>query len=320
MQLRFRQLGVFPSPFEPPAAAAVWACVDETADTWLGALLNASLLEYDARAGEYSLHDLARLFAEKLILQDTKQAMAALEGYAGYYLQQGSAADDEYLKGSEHILPALACFRHLWVHLQTAYERLRTESKTGWPHPASADEWLNTFPGQTIYLLDLYLTPRQRLPLLSEALEAARRINDKQSQGVHLGNMGLAWADLGEARKAIEFYEQRLIIAREIGDRRGEGNALGNMGLAWADLGEARKAIEFYEQQLVIAREIGDRRGEAIGAWNLGLTYEKQGEYARACELMKIRVTYEREIRHSDAELHEQKMKEICARARQAGK
>jgi hypothetical protein len=34
---------------------------------------------------------------------------------------------------------------------------------------------------------------------------------------------------------------------REIGDRRGEGNALGNLGIAYADLGDARKAIDFYE-------------------------------------------------------------------------
>ena len=57
-------------------------------------------------------------------------------------------------------------------------------------------------------------------------------------------------------------YEQALAIAREIGDRRGEGADLGNLGLAYADLGEPRKAIEFYEQALAIAREIGDRRGE----------------------------------------------------------
>ena len=51
------------------------------------------------------------------------------------------------------------------------------------------------------------------------------------------------------------------MIAREIGDRRGEGNALGNLGIAYADLGQVEKAIGYYEQRLVIAREIGDRRG-----------------------------------------------------------
>ncbi len=39
-------------------------------------------------------------------------------------------------------------------------------------------------------------------------------------------------------------------------------NALGNLGIARADLGETRKAIELYEQWLAIAREIGDRHGE----------------------------------------------------------
>ncbi len=41
-----------------------------------------------------------------------------------------------------------------------------------------------------------------------------------------------------EARQAIDFAEQRLEIAREIGDQRGEGAALGNLGSAYAVLGE----------------------------------------------------------------------------------
>ncbi len=36
------------------------------------------------------------------------------------------------------------------------------------------------------------------------------------------------------------------------------------------ELGETRKAIEFYGQALIIAREIGDRRGEGKCSWQLG--------------------------------------------------
>jgi hypothetical protein len=72
-------------------------------------------------------------------------------------------------------------------------------------------------------------------------------------------------------RRPIEFYEQDFAIVREIGNRRGEGGALGNMGSAYADLGETRRAIELYEQDLAIAREIGDRQGEARASWNLVL-------------------------------------------------
>jgi hypothetical protein len=50
------------------------------------------------------------------------------------------------------------------------------------------------------------------------------------------------------------------MIAREIGDRRGEGNALGNLGIAYAGLGETTKATPLLEQALVIARAIKDPR------------------------------------------------------------
>jgi len=91
----------------------------------------------------------------------------------------------------------------------------------------------------------------------------------------------------------------------------GEGAALGNLGSAYYDLGEARKAIEFYEQALVIYREIGDRRGEALGSWNLGLAYEEAEELDKAIEAMQICVDFEREIRHPDAEKHAAKLEEI---------
>jgi tetratricopeptide (TPR) repeat protein len=63
---------------------------------------------------------------------------------------------------------------------------------------------------------------------------------------------------------AIENYRQALTISRKIGDRRGEGNLLGNLGNAYAALGETSKAIDYYDQALKIFREIGDIRGEGI--------------------------------------------------------
>jgi len=65
-------------------------------------------------------------------------------------------------------------------------------------------------------------------------------------------------AMLGETRRAIEFYEQRLVIAQEIGDRRGEGNALWNMSLSLDKLGERAQAITCAEQALMIYEQIED--------------------------------------------------------------
>ena len=48
-----------------------------------------------------------------------------------------------------------------------------------------------------------------------------------------MGNLGNAYADLGETHRAIELLEQYLTEAREIGDRRGQGNALSFLGIAY---------------------------------------------------------------------------------------
>ena len=56
---------------------------------------------------------------------------------------------------------------------------------------------------------------------------------------ISLGNMGLAYSDLGETKKAIEYYEQALKIAREIGDRREKEIILAIWGthtVIWASL------------------------------------------------------------------------------------
>ncbi len=75
-------------------------------------------------------------------------------------------------------------------------------------------------------------------------------------EGVALNNLGIARAELGETRRAIELYEQRLEIAREIDDRRGEGAALGNLGEALAKAGERGQAIARLQETLEIFEEI----------------------------------------------------------------
>ena len=101
-----------------------------------------------------------------------------------------------------------------------------------------------------IWASPMLIWARLRRPsaLMSSRLVIVREIGDRRGEGNALGNLGLAYADLGEVEKAIGSYEQALVITREIGDRRGEGNALGNLGLAYADLGEVEKAIGYYEQ------------------------------------------------------------------------
>ncbi len=87
-----------------------------------------------------------------------------------------------------------------------------------------------TYPDAGVYVLDLRQHSRERIRWLEIALAAARRLKDREGEGDALGNLGIAYANLGETRRAIQFYEQALAHDREIGDRRGEGECAGQPG------------------------------------------------------------------------------------------
>ena len=86
----------------------------------------------------------------------------------------------------------------------------------------------------------------------------------------------------GNPHKAIELYDQARLIAREISDRRCEANALGNLGVAYKNLGDATKSNEFCEQQMLISRELGDRKGEAAALFNSAVAMDILGHRADA--------------------------------------
>jgi len=281
---RWRLLGVFPAPFEREAAAAVWELPgDETRDV-LTELYRWSLVEYNEKEGTYVLHDLLREYA----LAEAPEGLdGARRRHAAYYLAAGAAADDLY---ETDALAGLRRFDAALPHLRAAWAWMRAQGD------ADAARWLSDFAGRIVDVLNLRMTPRERIPVLEAALEAARRLRDRKAEGIHLGNLGLAYFALGDPRRAVGFYEQQLAIVREIGDRRGEGNALGNLGNAYLALGDPRRAIGFYEQHLAIAREIGDRRGEGNALGNLGLAYADLGDPRRAIGFYEQRLAIAREI------------------------
>lgn len=137
---------------------------------------------------------------------------------------------------------------------------------------------------------------RKAIGFHEQALEIAQEIGDRRVEGIALGNLGVAYYSLGETRKAIGFFEQVLEIAKEIGNRHGEGSSLGNLGNAYAALGETRKAIDFYEQCLKIAKEVGDHQGESNTLGNLGIAFTTLGEKRKAIGLHEQRLEIAKEI------------------------
>ena len=277
-QQTFQDLSVFPADFDGQAEEQI--CQDGRHER-LSEILRWSLVDYKPLGkdyGRYKLHDLARLFA--LARQPEELLQTIYLNHAAYYKELLSAANSLYLKGGSGNQAGLALIDREQLNIKAgqvwAEKNLEVNS--------SAAELCNSYPAAGAYVLDLRLHPREKIAWLERGVEAARRSKDRTAEGMHLGNLGNAYAALGDAEKATLYYEQALAIAREIGDRRGEGNALGNLGLAYAALGDAKKAIEYCEQALAIARDIRDRRGEGNALGNLGLAYAALGDARKAIE------------------------------------
>ncbi len=112
-----------------------------------------------------------------------------------------------------------------------------------------------------------------------------------------------AYRNLGDFRKAIEYYERALKICKEIGDRVGESICYTNLGNAYASLSDFRNAIEHQEKALKIGKEIGNRTGEARCYTNLGNAFHSLGDFREAIEYQEKALEVTKEI--GDMELEQ---------------
>jgi tetratricopeptide (TPR) repeat protein/predicted phosphodiesterase len=299
---QWRRLSVFPEDFDRNAATAVLKMAPGPSAEALSDLVRWSLVDFipfsDSVDGRYRLHDLARLFAESCL--EPNELVDAQQKHSKHYLKVLSEANKLYLKGEENLLAGLKLFDREWANIKVgqAWTKsiVRISRKLKKSDIKSVMQMANSYPDDGRYVLHLRLHPRDMISWRETGLTAARLTGDQSAEGAHLGNLGLAYFNLGETRKAIEYYEQTLKILREIGDRRGEGADLGNLGLAYYDLGETRKAIEYLDQALAISREIGNRLGEGANLGNLGLAYYDLGETRRAIEFHELALAISREI------------------------
>lgn len=242
------------------------------------------------------MHDLARLFADEKL--SAEERAVGQKRFATHYRDVLATTSELYKEGGESLLHGLALFDLEWGNIQEGYAGVAAQADA-----ADADvAWLGmTYSNSGTHVLELRQHPCERIRWLEIALAAARRLQDRQGKGATMGNLGLAYADLGETHRAIELYEKALLIYREIGDRRGEGIILGNLGNANVVLSETRRAIQFYEKTMLIHREIGDRRGEGYDLWNMSGALNQLGERAQAIHHVEQALTIFEQIEDPNA-------------------
>ncbi|MFA6373823.1 MAG: tetratricopeptide repeat protein, partial [Methanothrix sp.] len=299
---QWRRLSVFPEDFDRNAATAVLKMAPGPSAEALSDLVQWSLVDFaatpDSEDGRYRLHDLARLFAESCLEGD--EIADAQQKHAKYYSKVLSQAENLYKNGGTNLLAGLKLFDREWTNIKVGQAWVKNiipiSSKLNKSDVKSILQLASSYADDGGNVLDLRLHPLDKISLLETGLKAAKMMPNRSAESAHLGNLGRAYADLGETRKAIGYLERAQKIISKIGDRRGEEVCLGNLGSRYADLGETRKAIEYLERAQAIAREIGDRRDEGIHQCNLGNRYADLGEMRKAIEYYEQALAISREI------------------------
>jgi tetratricopeptide (TPR) repeat protein len=72
---------------------------------------------------------------------------------------------------------------------------------------------------------------------------------------------------MGHAKWAIEHFEKALATARQNSDRHSEANSLGNLGLAYRDLGQIERARQYLKQALAIFEKIRSPSADYVREW-----------------------------------------------------
>jgi tetratricopeptide (TPR) repeat protein len=277
-QRRFRALGVFAAnaAFDLNALAAVWDETEASADRAAEALVDASLLDWEQESGRYSQHPVLRTYARAL-LNAAGEMLTIFRRYADWVIEASEAFRQLPLEQWSQLDPLIP-------HVTEVGDALVDHFAEMLPERLAAFGWnVQPFVNKRLMMIE---TPRGReargLRWLEAALVVFRQNGDQAKEAAALNNIGGAWSDLGDKRKALAFYEQALPVFQAMGDRGGEARALNNIGGAWDALGDKRKALAFYEQALPVFQAVGDRGGEAAALNNIGGAWSDLGDKRKA--------------------------------------
>jgi tetratricopeptide (TPR) repeat protein len=282
-------LAVFPDTFDQLAVTRLWVFEPYAALRVLSDLVVKCLVEWNPNMQRYSLHDLARIFADNQLSES--DCSHGKQRLAGHYVQALRFIEALFGRGGEDFKRSLTLFDLEWPNIKAGLEwaKAHADEQVG---AELGSEYLKT----ETRLFNLRMTPRERLDWFKFGLDCAKTLGRREDEASHLKNLGIAYLELGELERSIEAFNNALVMFREIGDQRKESSTLGNLGLAFNAKGEPHLALEYFQQHLEIARETGDRFGEGNALGNIGMAYKNLGKPRQAIPYHEEALAIAREI------------------------
>jgi tetratricopeptide (TPR) repeat protein len=282
----FRLLPINPGPDISTQAAAVLAGLEQiSARHCLEGLARAHLIERGITYGRWRMHDLVRLYAERVAAAHAgdDDRSVAVERLLGYYLATTAAADAHMQALPGQPVPDRFADRDralAWLDAErpNLLAAVTLAADTG---------HLDTVEGLSLALAE-FLSWRHHLSdwlvTATTAVRAASHLHSLHREGVALANLGAALAEPEMRRfdEAITVCQQAAAIFAETGDRHREGVALTNLGGVLEEVRRFDEAITVCQQAAAIFAETGDRHREGGALTNLGCALRELRRFEEA--------------------------------------
>ena len=136
------------------------------------------------------------------------------------------------------------------------------------------------------------------------SLRIAQQERDRAYEGEVSWDLGDAYYALSDYKQAVEHHNKYLVISKELGDLGGEGNANRDLGKCYYELRDYKQAVEHHNKYLVISKELGDRGGEARANHHLGKCYDALCDYKQAVEHHNKYLVISKKLGDRDGEGH----------------
>jgi len=157
------------------------------------------------------------------------------------------------------------------------YDQLEASSETSLKDYYSTLRWLGNLEGVLAHF-------EKKKNLLEKALSVAENLYGSKHHEVatSLNDLGVAFHELGDAKRAAEYLQRALSIKEKIygPEHPAVATSLNNLGSAFKDLGDAKKAAEYLQRALAIYEKIYDplHPHVATSLSNLGLAFQALGD------------------------------------------
>lgn len=133
-----------------------------------------------------------------------------------------------------------------------------------------------------------------------EVAQAAAKEADNEERTVAvkveanaLDVMGRVHNELGDKKKALEYFNQALPLHKSIGNRQGELTSVTGISTAYQYMGDFQRALTVAEEASRIAKELGDQAKAGLIFNNICVIHENLGDLKQAldycCRALAIR-------------------------------